>query len=137
VRLVGVGRETTHELKKSSLAWTYCSYVIGLGISWAAFNLGRVRAQVAQAHARNDVALATYEKTVLGAPEETENGLVTHARARDRLTHVAAAAEASAIAARTRYEGGYVISSRFWMPSERSSRPRTASHKAGRRQPRA
>jgi multidrug efflux system outer membrane protein len=37
--------------------------------------------------------------------------LVTHARARDSLTHVAAAAESSATAARlarTRYEGGYV-----------------------------
>jgi outer membrane protein, multidrug efflux system len=87
------------------------SYVIGPGISWAAFDLGRVQAQVAQAHARNDVALATYEKTVLNALEETENALVTHARDRDSLTHVEAAAEASATAARlarTRYEGGYV-----------------------------
>jgi outer membrane protein, multidrug efflux system len=87
------------------------SYVIGPGISWAAFDLGRVHAQVAQAHARNDVALATYEKTVLNALEETENALVTHARDRDSLTHVEAAVEASATAARlarTRYEGGYV-----------------------------
>jgi outer membrane protein, multidrug efflux system len=86
-------------------------YVIGPGISWAAFDLGRVQAQVAQAHARDDVALATYEQTVLKALEETENALVTHARARDSLTHVADAAEASAVAARlarTRYEGGYV-----------------------------
>lgn len=87
------------------------SYLIGPGISWAAFDLGRVHAQVAQAHARNDVALATYEKTVLNALEETENALVTHARDRDSLTHTEAAAEASARAARlarTRYEGGYV-----------------------------
>ena len=87
------------------------SYLIGPGISWAAFDLGRVQAQVAQARARDDVALATYEKTVLGALEETENALVTHARARDSLTHVADAAEASSTAARlarTRYKGGYV-----------------------------
>ncbi len=87
------------------------SYVIGPGISWAAFDLGRVQAQVAQARARDDVALAGYEQTVLRALEETENALVTHARARDSLTHVADAAEASATAARlarTRYEGGYV-----------------------------
>ncbi|HVW70430.1 MAG TPA: efflux transporter outer membrane subunit [Steroidobacteraceae bacterium] len=87
------------------------SYVIGPGISWAAFDLGRVQAQVAQARARDDVALATYEQTVLRALEETENALVTHARARDSLAHVADAAEASATAARlarTRYEGGYV-----------------------------
>jgi multidrug efflux system outer membrane protein len=86
-------------------------YVIGPGITWAAFDLGRVQAQVAQAHARDDVALATYEQTVLKALEETENALVTHARSRDSLTHVADAAEASAVAARlarTRYEGGYV-----------------------------
>ena len=86
-------------------------YLIGPGISWAAFDLGRVHAQVAQARARDDVALASYEKTVLGALEDTENALVTHARARDSLTHVADAAAASATAAklaRTRYEGGYV-----------------------------
>ena len=86
-------------------------YVIGPGITWAAFDLGRVHAQVAQAHARNDVALATYEKTVLDALEEAENTLITHARDRDSLTHVEAAAESSARAAklaRTRYEGGYV-----------------------------
>jgi multidrug efflux system outer membrane protein len=87
------------------------SYVVGPGISWAAFDLGRVHAQVAQAKARNDVALASYEKTVLNALEETEDALVTHARDRDSLTHVADAAESSATAARlarTRYEGGYV-----------------------------
>ena len=87
------------------------SYVVGPGISWAAFDLGRVHAQVAQAHARDDVALATYEQTVLRALEDTENALVTHARNRDSLEHVQQAAEASATAARlarTRYEGGYV-----------------------------
>jgi outer membrane protein, multidrug efflux system len=87
------------------------SYLVGPGISWAAFDLGRVQAQVAQARARDDVALATYEQTVLRALEDTENALVTHARSRDSLEHVAEAAKASATAARlarTRYEGGYV-----------------------------
>ena len=87
------------------------SYLIGPGISWAAFDLGRVRAQIAGARARTDVALATYEQAVLRALEETENTLVTHARARDSLTHVANAAEASTTAARlarARYEGGMV-----------------------------
>ena len=86
-------------------------YTIAPGISWAAFDLGRVWQQVAAAHARNDVALASYEKTVLGALEETEDSLVTHARARDRLTHAEDAAKASSTAARlarTRYEGGIV-----------------------------
>jgi len=46
---------------------------------------------------------------VLQALEETEDSLVTHARARDRLVHDQAAVEASTTAAglaRTRYENG-------------------------------
>ena len=87
------------------------AYTIGPGISWAAFDLGRVHARVAGAKARNSTALAQYEKTVLGALEETENALVTHARARDQLVHAADAAQSSAAAAklaRIRYEGGIV-----------------------------
>ena len=87
------------------------SYAIGPGISWAAFDLGRVRARIAGARAHTDVALAGYEQTVLRALEETENSLVTHARARDRLRNADDAARASATAARiarARYDGGIV-----------------------------
>jgi outer membrane protein, multidrug efflux system len=86
-------------------------YVIGPRISWAAFDLGRVKAEVAGSRARADIALAGYEQTVLRALEETENALVTHARDRDSLENAAAAAAASQTAARiarTRYEGGLV-----------------------------
>ncbi|HKZ72921.1 MAG TPA: TolC family protein, partial [Steroidobacteraceae bacterium] len=47
--------------------------------------------------------------TVLRALEETENSLVSHARAREQLAHVEAAARASSTAAglaRLRYESG-------------------------------
>jgi multidrug efflux system outer membrane protein len=87
------------------------AYSIGPSISWAAFDLGRVHAQVAGARARTDTALAQYEKTVLNALEETENALVTHARTRDQLIHATDAAQSSAAAAklaRVRYEGGIV-----------------------------
>ena len=87
------------------------SYLIGPAISWAAFDLGRVQAQIAGARARADIALAGYEQTVLRALEETEDALVTHARSRDSLTHAADSARASLTAsrlARTRYEGGMV-----------------------------
>jgi len=87
------------------------SYLIGPAISWAAFDLGRVQAQIAGARARADIALAGYEQTVLRALEETEDALVTHARSRDSLTHAAESARASLTAARlarTRYEGGMV-----------------------------
>src|SRR5256714_9993311 len=40
-------------------------YVVGPAISWAAFDLGRVRAQIAGSRARADVALAGYETVVL------------------------------------------------------------------------
>jgi multidrug efflux system outer membrane protein len=70
-----------------------------------------VRAQIAGARARADGSLATYEKTVLTALEETEDALVTHARSRERLEHVADSARASNVAARlarARFDGGIV-----------------------------
>lgn len=85
--------------------------LIGPGISWAAFDLGRVRAQISAAHSQADAAVAHYEQTVLRALEETENALVTHARARDRLNYLTESAAASSRAAelaRLRYEYGVV-----------------------------
>ena len=83
--------------------------LIAPGISWAAFDIGRVRTQIAGARAHADGSLARYEQTVLQALEETEDALVTHARSRERLQHVAASAQASGTAARlarARYDGG-------------------------------
>ena len=87
------------------------SYIIGPGITWAAFDLGRVRAQIAGARAGTVIALDQYHKTVLNALEETEDALVTHARDRDQLHHAEDAARASATAAKLaeiRYKGGMV-----------------------------
>src|SRR3984893_6593404 len=86
-------------------------YVIGPAISWAAFDLGGVRAQIAGSRARADVALAGYEQAVLRALQETEDALVTHGRTRDSLKDAQDAARESLTAARiarTRYEGGMV-----------------------------
>jgi multidrug efflux system outer membrane protein len=85
--------------------------LIAPGISWAAFDLGRVRARIAGARARTDESLAVYEQTVLRALEETEDALVTHARTRERLEHVADSARASNTAARlarARFDGGII-----------------------------
>ena len=87
------------------------SYTIGPGISWAAFDLGRVHEQIAGAKAGAVIALDQYHGTVLNALEETEDALVTHARDRDQLQHAQDAASASATAARLakiRYQGGMV-----------------------------
>ncbi len=85
------------------------AYTIAPGISWAIFDLGHVQARIAASQAHRDGALLQYEKTVLNALEETENSLVTHARARERLVHDEAAFKASSTAAglaRVRYENG-------------------------------
>jgi outer membrane protein, multidrug efflux system len=83
--------------------------LVAPGISWAAFDLGRVRARIAAARALNDGELARYQQTVLNALEETENALVNHARARERLAQLTEAATASGRAAelaRIRYQNG-------------------------------
>jgi multidrug efflux system outer membrane protein len=85
------------------------AFVLAPGISWSIFDLGHVQARIAASRARQQTTLLRYEKTVLNALEETENSLVSHARARDRLVHDEAAVKASATAAdlaRVRYENG-------------------------------
>jgi multidrug efflux system outer membrane protein len=85
------------------------AYVLAPGISWGIFDLGNVQARIAGANWRKEGALIRYEQTVLQALEETENSLVSHARARERLVHDEAAVKASRTAAdlaRVRYENG-------------------------------
>lgn len=78
-------------------------------LSWPAFDLGRVRARIRAADATAVGALATYEKTVLTALEETENALVRFSNARQRQAHLQIAATASDEAielAKARYSNG-------------------------------
>lgn len=85
------------------------TYSVGPGISWAAFDLGRVSARIKIAHAQADADLAAYEASVLGALEETEGALVTYGRAqsrRDLLTQAATASERASDLARQRFRGG-------------------------------
>jgi multidrug efflux system outer membrane protein len=85
------------------------SYVLGPSITWAAFDLGRVRAQIGIAHARTDVALAAYQAAVLNALEDTENSLVSFGESQRRETTLERAATQSTTAARLarqRFEGG-------------------------------
>jgi len=84
-------------------------YTLAPGISWGIFDYGHVQARISSAKWRKEGAVLRYEKTVLQALEETEDSLVTHARARDRLVHDEAAVRASNTAAglaRVRYENG-------------------------------
>ena len=90
--------------KGGTAAWGF-----GPHLTWAAFDLGRVRQQIRAANARAEGSLTIYEKTVLLALEETENSLVTFGRERQRLGFLREAERAAAEAvelARQRYRDG-------------------------------
>lgn len=87
------------------------SLVFGLGASlaWSLVDFGRRRAQIEAASARGAAAVATYEKTVLGALEETEGALATYTRAQrrtDSLYGAARSADSAAELARLRFRAG-------------------------------
>lgn len=85
------------------------SWAFGPRITWAAFDLGRVRAQIRAADARAEGSLNIYEQTVLLALEETENALTTFGREQVRLGHLRdaeASAREAALLARKRYQDG-------------------------------
>jgi multidrug efflux system outer membrane protein len=85
-------------------------YLIGPVLTWPAFDLGRVRANVAAARADEAESRARYELALSRAQEELETSIVAYRNSRQRLEHLEAAAAASARAAelaRLRYtEGG-------------------------------
>jgi NodT family efflux transporter outer membrane factor (OMF) lipoprotein len=84
-------------------------YAVGPVISWPAFNLGRVKAQADAARALEAEARARHEQTLLLAREDVATARVAYSKARERLTELTAAADASnraAELARLRFEGG-------------------------------
>jgi outer membrane protein, multidrug efflux system len=86
-------------------------FSVGPSISWAAFDLGRVRARISSAKAQTDAALAGYEGAVLNALEDTEGSMITYGRSqsrRDALQVAAAASDKAADLARRRFEGGLI-----------------------------
>jgi multidrug efflux system outer membrane protein len=86
-------------------------FSVGPSISWAAFDLGRVRARIGSARAETDAALAAYEGAVLGALEDTEGALISYGRSQSRqeaLRVAAAASDKASELARKRFEGGLI-----------------------------
>jgi multidrug efflux system outer membrane protein len=83
----------------------------GPSITWAAFDLGRVRARISSARAQTDAALASYEGSVLNALQDTEGALISYGRSqsrRDALKVAAAASDKASDLARRRFEGGLI-----------------------------
>ncbi len=84
-------------------------FAIGPSITWAAFDLGRVKAGIDASDARAQAALAEYELTVLTALEGTENALIDFAKELERREYLREAAESSEKAvelSRLRYQFG-------------------------------
>ncbi|QKE63268.1 TolC family protein [Aquipseudomonas campi] len=80
-------------------------------ISWAAFDLGSVRARLRGAEAEADGALAGYEQQVLLALEESENAFSDYAKRQQRLLALVRQSQASRAAAeqaKVRYREGTV-----------------------------
>jgi multidrug efflux system outer membrane protein len=86
-------------------------FTLGPSITWAAFDLGRVRARIGEARAQTDAALADYQGAVLSALEDTEGALIGYGRAqtrRDELQGAAAASDKAADLANRRFQGGLI-----------------------------
>ncbi|MBD9478786.1 efflux transporter outer membrane subunit [Pseudoxanthomonas sp. PXM02] len=78
-------------------------------ISWAAFDMGSVRARLRASEAQSDGVAAQYEKAVLGALEETENALLSYAKQQEQLKlrlEQSVAARRAAELAEVRYRAG-------------------------------
>ena len=72
---------------------------LGPSITWAAFDLGSVRARLRGADADAEGALATYEQQVLLALEESENAFSDYGKRQQRLISLIRQSESSRAAA--------------------------------------
>jgi NodT family efflux transporter outer membrane factor (OMF) lipoprotein len=84
-------------------------YVVGPVITWPGLNLGRVKAEVDAAQAREEAARAQYSRAVLAATEDLETSLARYRGARlqvERLQEASAASERAAELARLRFREG-------------------------------
>ncbi|WP_095144373.1 MULTISPECIES: efflux transporter outer membrane subunit [unclassified Pseudomonas] len=75
------------------------AWALGPSITWAAFDLGSVRARLRAADANADGALATYEQQVLLALEESENAFSDYGKRQQRLISLIRQSESSRAAA--------------------------------------
>ena len=84
-------------------------WTLGPSVEWPIFAAGRLRANVRVQDARQQQALARYERALLGALEEVENALVRYAeeqaRRRELARAVAANREAVELARRLHANG--------------------------------
>src|SRR5271169_2645664 len=78
-------------------------------VSWAAFDIGSVRARLRASETQSDAAAANYERVVLTALEDTENSFVAYSTRQAQLKSLSEQAQASRRAAQladTQYREG-------------------------------
>jgi NodT family efflux transporter outer membrane factor (OMF) lipoprotein len=68
---------------------------VGPTVQWRIFDAGRIRANIKVQNARQEEALANYEKTVLASFEDVENALVRYAREQVRRRSLEEAVKSS------------------------------------------
>lgn len=88
------GLESTHFgdlFESGSRAWSVGPFEV----VWPIFDAGRIRNNIRVQEARQEQALAAYERTVLEAHEEVARALVGYARLRDRRDSLRRAVEAN------------------------------------------
>jgi outer membrane protein, multidrug efflux system len=99
-----VGRLFSTTSDNNARAWS-----IAPTVSWAAFDMGSVRARLRASEAQSDAAAANYEKVVLTALEDTENSFVAYSSQQTQLKSLTEQAQASRRAAEladTQYREG-------------------------------
>jgi multidrug efflux system outer membrane protein len=99
-----VGRLFSTTADNNAKAWS-----IAPTVSWAAFDIGSVRARLRASEAQSDAAAANYEKVVLTALEDTENSFVAYSTQQTQLKSLTEQAQASRRAAEladTQYREG-------------------------------
>ncbi|MCY1219133.1 Solvent efflux pump outer membrane protein SrpC [compost metagenome] len=87
------------------------AWAVAPTISWAAFDLGSVRARIRASEADAEGALANYEQQVLLALEESENAFSDYSKRQERLVSLVRQSEATRAAAEqaaVRYREGTV-----------------------------
>lgn len=91
------------------------------------FTAGGIAGQVKQAEARREQALFNYQRVILIAFREVEDGLVALQKAREQLDVVnrrVAASRTYLEMAQMRYEEGYISLSKYWMRSAPCLKPK-------------
>lgn len=96
---------------KDLFDWNSRSYGVGPTVTFPLFDAGRLRRVVDVRTAQQEAALANYQRTVLGALEETHNAIVTFATEQQRrqaLAEAVVADQTAADVAQLQYKQGIV-----------------------------